>query len=223
MKERPPVLAHQRFQQSKAEFEGLGLDQVFEKIHLTNLWGADGSVSGLGSELDSTARLRVQLPTLLRELRVRTLLDVPCGDFHWLSRVDLPVEHYIGADIVEEVVRSNRDKYGREFVRLDLCVDALPKVDLVLCRDCLVHLSNANIRRAVANLKASGPEWLLTTHFLECAKNADIEDGDWRMINFELAPFGWPAPIRVLVEDCNEAGGGYADKALGLWRIAELP
>lgn len=187
------------------------------------MWGSADSVSGLGSELDSTARLRGLLPELLRDLGVRTLLDIPCGDFHWLSRVVLPVDHYIGADIVEAVVQRNRQQYSREFVRLDLCSDPLPKVDLVMCRDCLVHLSNANITRAIANLKASGSEWLLTTHFLECPANIDIANGDWRMLNFQRPPFAWPPPARVLVEGCDESNGGYADKVLALWRLTELP
>lgn len=223
MKKRPPVLAHQRFQESKADFQGLALNQVFEKIHQTNLWGSPDSVSGLGSDFDSTSRLRQMLPELLRDLGVRSLLDIPCGDFHWLSRADLPVERYIGADIVEEIVRRNRQMYPREFLKLDLCADPLPQADLVLCRDCLVHLSGENIVRAIANLRRSASTWLLTTHFLDCTQNVDIENGDWRMLNFELEPFGWPAPVRVLVEGCEEAGGGYPDKALGLWRIDDLP
>src|SRR3954453_10803029 len=104
MRSRPAVLAHQRFQQSKRDFEGLDLSGVFQKIHQTNLWGSDASVSGLGSQLNSTARLRELLPGLLHELNARTLLDIPCGDFRWMSQVELPIERYIGADIVDAVV-----------------------------------------------------------------------------------------------------------------------
>jgi len=119
-------------------------------------------------------------------------------------------------------VEQNRARYGGEFLCLDLCSATLPRADVVLCRDCLVHLSFANIRAAVGNLKRSGSEWLLTTHFLECEENADIENGDWRMLNFTQPPFNWPAPERVLVEECTESGGGYADKSLALWRVADL-
>jgi hypothetical protein len=133
------------------------------------------------------------------------------------------VEKYIGADIVEEIVRQNRAAYPQhEFRKLDLCRDDLPKVDLVHTRDCLVHLSNEHIFEAVANLKRSGSTWLLTTHFLDCFQNEPISTGDWRMLNFEYPPFGWPPPERVLVEGCDEAGGGYADKTLALWRLSEL-
>ena len=34
--------------------------------------------------------------------------------------------------------------------------------------------------------------------------------------------FNLPTPEGVLVEGCLESEGAYADKALGLWRIANL-
>lgn len=223
MKARPPVTAQQRFRERATELSSLPMEQVFQVIHDTNLWGAPESVSGLGSEVSATDRLRAALPELLRGLKIDVLLDIPCGDFTWLSKTDLPVSRYIGADIVEAIVERNRNLYGREFHRLDLCSSDLPVADLVLCRDCLVHLSFGLIDRAVRNLKRSGSAWLLATTFLECEANDDIATGDWRMLNFELPPFAWGPPARVLVEGCTEAGGGYADKALGLWRISELP
>ncbi len=222
MKERPPVTARERFHQRADELTKLPMDQVFQVIHDTNLWGASESISGLGSELDATAKLRAELPDLLRDLGTAVLLDIPCGDFAWLSRSALPVARYIGADIVNSIVESNRKRYAGEFLHLDLCSSELPKADVVLCRDCLVHLSFAYIEQAIANLKRSGSTWVLTTTFLECDENTDIATGNWRMLNFELAPFHWTPPLRVLVEGCTEAGGGYADKALGLWPIAEL-
>ena len=105
-------------------------------------------------------------------------------------------------------------------MRLDLTADPLPRADVVLCRDCLVHLSFDHIRQAFDNLRRSGSTWLLTTTFLEHHENVDIESGDWRILNLTRAPFNLPAPEGVLVEGCLEGEGAYADKALGLWRIA---
>ena len=108
-------------------------------------------------------------------------------------------------------------------LRLDLTADPLPRADVVLCRDCLVHLSFDHIRQAFDNLRRSGSTWLLTTTFLDHHENVDIESGDWRMLNLTRPPFNLPAPEGVLVEGCLESEGAYADKALGLWRIADLP
>jgi hypothetical protein len=220
-RERPPVAAHENFQARREELSGLTLAERFDHIARTNLWGAGSTPSGLGSGLAATAGLRGALPLFLGRHGVKTLLDVPCGDFGWLSTVDLRVT-YIGADIVEALVRENERRYGgpsskRRFVRLDLTKDPLPPADAVLCRDCLVHLSFENIALAIANIRASGARYLLTTTFLEHDHNVDIEDGDWRMLNLERPPFNLPPPSDVLIEDCHEGEGGYEDKALGLW------
>jgi hypothetical protein len=81
-----------------------------------------------------------------------------------------------------------------------------------------VHLSFANIARAVANFEASGAVWLIAT---EWQSNADCEDGDWRALNFERAPFNWGPPVELLNEHCREAGSGWRDKSLGVWRLAQ--
>ena len=135
---------------------------------------------------------------------------------------------YTGGDIVADAGGEQpgavwRPGSRRRFVRLDLTADPLPRADVVLCRDCLVHLSFDHIRQAFDNLRRSGSTWLLTTTFLEHHENVDIESGDWRILNLTRAPFNLPAPEGVLVEGCLEGDGAYADKALGLWRIADLP
>jgi hypothetical protein len=222
--ERPQIIAQKRFLEHKNELERLDLKGRFDYIFDTNLWGDDHSRSGVGSTLPETEAFRREIPLLLRDLGARSLLDVPCGDFGWLSLTELGVD-YIGADIVEALVAQNTSRYAseqRRFVRLDLTADPLPQADVVLCRDCLVHLSYANIRRALDNVKRSGAKYLLVTSFPEAKSNRDIEDGDWRLLNFQLAPFCFPAPTRTIIENCIEAGGAYRDKSLCLWPVADL-
>ena len=103
---RPPVLAHQRFVADRDNFAGLDLAARFERIERTNLWGAAGSVSGLGSEDIATAAIREALPLLVRRLGVRSLLDAPCGDAGWIGRVKLDAD-YTGVDIVPSLVAAN--------------------------------------------------------------------------------------------------------------------
>jgi methyltransferase family protein len=224
---RPAAPAQQNFATRRTEFTSLPLDQRFERIFETNLWGADDSRSGLGSELDATADLRAALPAFLARHQAQSLLDIPCGDFNWISTLALDIP-YTGADIVPAIVEANERRFGgpgrnRRFVRLDLTRDPLPQADVVLCRDCLVHLSYGNIFRAFANIRRSGARYLLTTTFLDHHENADIEDGDWRILNLEKAPFNLPTPVDVLIEGCIEGEGAYSDKALGLWDVSGLP
>jgi len=185
------------------------------------------SASGRGSDLEHTAVVRASLPPLLHDLDAHRLLDVPCGDLHWMRHVALPGVHYIGADIVADLVAALRQEFAadptREFRHLDLIADPLPRVDVILCRDGLVHLPLPAIARAVRNIKASRATYLLTTTFPQHDDNRDIRLGEWRPLNFELAPFRWGPPLRCLNEGYTGDGGQYPDKSLGLWRIADLP
>jgi 2-polyprenyl-3-methyl-5-hydroxy-6-metoxy-1,4-benzoquinol methylase len=220
---RPPVLAHQRFVADRNSFAGLNLQQRFQRIHDTNLWGAEASVSGLGSEIDATATLRAELPPLLKRLNITSLLDAPCGDASWIARADLGVR-ITGIDIVPCLIerlraRARRGELSGEYHLADVTRDLLPRCDAILCRDCLVHLCFANIERALQKFRKSGAIWLITTTFPEWQQNIDGEDGDWRALNFEHAPFDWGWPVELLNENCTEAGGGWRDKSLGVWRL----
>ncbi|MFD0660266.1 methyltransferase domain-containing protein [Thermocatellispora tengchongensis] len=144
--DRPPVLANIAFREHAEALAGLGMAETFAYIHRENMWGSETSVSGVGSEDVATAALRRDIPALLARLGARTLLDLPCGDFGWLSAAPLRLDSYIGADIVPALVEANRARHagpGRSFELLDLTRDPLPRADVVLCRDCLVHLPSS--------------------------------------------------------------------------------
>ncbi|AHH97440.1 class I SAM-dependent methyltransferase [Kutzneria viridogrisea] len=195
------------------------------------------SCSGTGSNLAQTAAVRTELPALVADLGVSSFLDVPCGDLFWISTIELGVDAYLGADIVPGLIERNRDRFAhsnREFRVIDLTRDQLPRVDLIFCRDCLVHLHDEDVHRALANIKRSGSTFLAMTTFTERTENADvIETGAWRPLNFQLAPFRLPEPFRLINERCTEVDvttengvrveHRYADKSIGVWRIAEIP
>ena len=196
---------------------------LFTEIFRGNKWGDRDSLSGPGSNLVQTEAVRRVLPLLIREMNCKSLLDVPCGDFVWMKLVEMDVE-YIGGDIVDELVRNNQEQYGsnsHRFINLDLLQDELPRVDLVLCRDCLVHFSYQHIFRALKNIKSSGSTYLLTTTFVGRERNEDIPTGAWRPINLLLPPFNFPTPIKLIDEECPS--DNYRDKHLGLWKTDDIP
>jgi hypothetical protein len=224
-RERKLTIAERRFAERASELGKLGLQERFERIYSTNLWSDPESRSGVGSTLDSTAVLRAELPAALRRLEARVLLDVPCGDFTWMKRVDLSGIEYIGGDIVPSIVEANQRLHAtesRSFVQLDLTADKLPKADVLFCRDCLVHLSYANIRAVFTNIAGSNVRYVLMTSFPGRADNYDVVDGDWRALDFQAPPFSFPAPRLAIVEQCEEEDGSYADKSLLAWRVDDL-
>jgi len=193
--------------------------EIFSAIYRNNSWLDEESVSGRGSTLAHTVVIRSALPIVLNSLGAQSLLDVPCGDFNWMRHVDLKGIEYVGGDVVPELIAQNRLKYQsekRSFRVLDITTDELPKVDVILCRDCFIHLPFGQILAAVVNFKKSGSKFLLATTHVSVRHNFDEPAGGWRSLNLELAPFNFPRPIQLLTED-SERG-----KCLGLWNLAAL-
>ncbi len=202
------------------------MNEHFTRIYEENLFKGDESRSGKGSSLDQTRVIRRELPALLARHGVGSFLDAPCGDCHWITELDWTRINYTGADVVEVLIEKNRERLAgtpMRFVVADLCKDELPRADVIFCRDCWVHLDFAQIRACLENFRRSGATYLLTTTFTGRTANRDLRTAIWRPLNLQVAPFSFPKPLEVLVEGCTEDGGRYTDKALGLWRIADLP
>lgn len=201
------------------------VQQVFSDIFENKAWGPGESVSGPGSSRLQTYYLIGQLPRLLAEFGVRSMLDLPCGDYNWMQYVDLSGIDYRGADIVEELIARNKahERPGVQFDVMNIITSDLPPVDLIFTRDCLVHLNYEQIHEVLRNVKRSGAKWFLTTSFPGREANHDIRTGDWRPLNLEAAPFNFPRPERYVFEYCSEAGNLYRDKTLCLWRVEDIP
>ena len=203
-------------------FAGEGRAEKFALIHRLNYWGNAESVSGNGSSRDSTRVFRAGFEALLRERRIFSLFDAPCGDWNWMRLVSLPEGcGYLGGDIVPAVVAENTARYGGagvRFIAFDVVAAAFPPADLWLCRDCLIHLSNADIRSCLANAFASAIPLVLLTSHPHVAVNSDIRTGQYRDVNLRLPPFDLPAPIAAL----EDLPAGEAPRIVGLWRREQL-
>lgn len=198
------------------------LIEKFDEIYKRNLWGSQESVSGSGSELSNTKKLREELPFVFAKYNIKSMLDIPCGDFNWMKEVDLSNINYTGADIVPTLIDINKNKYPNfQFEVMDVTTSTLPKVDLVFVRDCLGHLSDQNALKAIQNIKTSGSKYLLTTSFTKWHYNSNIEDGGWRCINLLIEPFRLK-PQYLINEDCKEGYPHYNDKCMILFDLENL-
>lgn len=199
-------------------------EAIFTDIYERKGWNGKDSVSGPGSDISQTRILIEELPNLFNDFGICKVLDIPCGDFYWMNKVNLNGIDYIGADIVKTLIEGNRKQYsdfGFQFINLNLINDNLPKVDLVLCRDCLVHFSFSDIFLSFANICSSESKFILTTTFPNTKENKDILTGQWRPLNLEIAPFYLPQPLRIINENCTE-DTSYEDKSLGLWKVEDI-
>lgn len=197
---------------------------IFTSYYQNNFWGDLESASGSGSNMAATSAVRAQLPTLFSTLGIKSLLDIPCGDFYWFSQMldDTILNLYIGADIVPELIVQNQHDFttpGRAvyFETLDATNDTLPVVDAILCRDMLGHLTNYDVVETIKNFKRSGARWLLATTFPHHDNaNENIHTGQWRPINLSDWRLGLGAP-KLLIDEKQK--GKFNDKQLGLWEL----
>ena len=202
------------------------MKSIFIEHYQSRVASGEESLSGSGSSLGQTIEIRMRIPVLVREFNASSMLDAPCGDFHWLKEVELELQRYVGVDIVPDIIRMNQQRYGnhiRQFRLLDITKDELPRSDIILCRECLGHFSFKKMVATLRNFKRSESSYLLTTTYPQRDKNRDILTGHWRPINLELPPFDFPTPIKMINEKCTEEEGGGSDKSLGFWRLEDIP
>lgn len=174
--------------------------------------GLPETLCGAGSTLGATAYLRPRLQEVLRGLEVKVLLDAPCGDFNWMSAVDLEGIQYVGADCnVDNLIAAHNRSTKEVFHELDIIADDLPDADAMLCRDFYQHLPDKMVFSALRNFLASGIPWLLAT-FHDNPVNEDIEEaGMFRRVNLTVAPFSFPEP-KIAIADPPDSG-----HFLGVW------
>ena len=196
-------------------------------MNLNNeLYRQTESKSGGGSTLNQTQTIIQEIPILLNTLNVTSLLDAPCGDFNWMKCVDLTGIKYTGIDIVSSVINQNNNIYANKnisFAVLDILTDNLPKSDIILCRDCLVHFTIDGVFEAVKNFKKSGSKYLLTTTFTgDRINKLTALMGHWNPYKLTAPPFNFPEPLLIINENCTEANREYTDKSLALWKLEDI-
>ncbi|MDT5244813.1 MAG: hypothetical protein QOD36_2189 [Mycobacterium sp.] len=201
----------------KKSLNARSAEDIFSEIYDTNGWRSRESKSGGGSTLAATAELRAELPQLLSDLDVGVIIDAPCGDFNWMRHVDLPVQQYIGGEIVPGLIDRLTHEYAtdhRRFMLLDVAQDPLPPADALFCRDLFLHLSFADIERVRRNFIRSDCKYLITSTYPNIKVNFDILTGEVRPMNLLLPPYNWPEPFRLINDNADEL----MDRQMGVWR-----
>ena len=144
-----------------------------------------------------------------------------------MKLVHLGSVRYVGGDIVPQLIAENHEKYAsktRSFVQLDLMRDPLPPADVLLCRDCFIHLSFHDLKIALRNIAKSNITYILTTTYPKVTVNTDIVTRDFRGINLQLPLFDFPEPLERIDEDLFPGHHENPNfiRQLGLWRVSEL-
>ena len=201
----------------KMSQENNSIKSAFDKIYKQNLWGSQESKSGPGSTLAHTEAIRKNLPKLLNMLECKSLLDAPCGDFNWMKNVDLSDIEYIGVDIVDDMIKTNNEKYSSDSIKFSVCditTEPLPKADAILCRDVMLHLPLAGIKNLLVNFFRSDIKYLLASHYAWSGDNTEVLNVVWgRHINLTKRPFFFPEPLHTI----QDFPIGEPHRAIAVW------
>ena len=193
----------------------MSLKETFQDVY-TN-WRFGGwpeSKSGPGSTMEETDIIRQQIKQLVKDKEIKSVVDVPCGDFNWMKDIVYNFEKYTGCDIVPEMIQDNQ-KFANSiisFKELDLTQDGIeiPEGDLLIVRDVLGHLTLDGGQKAIANILKSKCKYLLTTTWYslndpnythENRDNTVTVEANWDRgaaafypVCLHSAPFNFPKP-----------------------------
>lgn len=140
----------------RAHFGRLTIAHAFSEIYRKKFWGIDGALpycSGSGSRGPAVQAYVDFLRIFIERHKIRSIIDLGCGDFVVGGQIAPEVDRYVGVDVVPELIEHLRRTYkarGLEFLCLDITKDELPDADLCLVRQVFKHLSNDEIASALS-------------------------------------------------------------------------
>ncbi len=170
------------------------MKQRFEEIYATSEWGKG---SGEGSYVEHTKPYVRFLERFIRTNDVRSVVDMGCGDWQFSQTVNWQGARYQGFDIVESVVRENQSRFSSgtiEFFLYEGDPTALPEADLLIAKDVLQHWSQDRVQAFLPVIQRY--RFALITNCVEPngeTPNQEIEDGAFRRLDINAAPFHWQA------------------------------
>jgi len=202
------ILRFKRWRKESKILSKVNSEEIFKEIYNTNFWKGDGTRSGPGSSIESTIKIREEIPKIIKKYKIKNILDLPCGDFYWFANMINELEiKYQGGDIVSEIIKANNLRYKKKnikFTKIDITCDKIPEADLLICRDLIFHLSYSDINKLFLNLKKSNIKYILVSwHDLEKHNidNKNIKTGSFRFIDLFKDPFSFEKNFEERIND----------------------
>lgn len=165
---------------------------AFEDIYARGAWGAG---SGPGSYPYFTIEYRAFLQRFISLNGVTSIMDIGCGDWQFSRFIDFSGARYLGLDVARSVIERNIATFASDSVRFEVMPEDpadLPTADLVIIKDVLQHLPDADIRSLLAAVLPKVKFALLTNSYekINTERNYDIgSHGDFRCIDLTSAPY----------------------------------
>jgi SAM-dependent methyltransferase len=180
--------------------KGARMSSSFTQIYEKDMWGS----SGPGSDPTTTIGYRAFVQKFIAMNAIASITDIGCGDWQSSRLLNLTDISYVGYDVVPKVVERNTRLYGKkgvDFVIMPEDVRDIPGSDLLVMKDVLQHLSNAEVKKFSDHVFPKFKYCLITNSFgkintnateiswMKARQNVDIESGGFRCLDLLREPY----------------------------------
>ncbi len=186
-----------------------GSINVFSEIYKTSFWG---NGSGDGSEFKYCIPYINFLHKFFNDFNVNTIVDLGCGDWQFSKEINFKGKKYLGIDVAEEVIQTNKKLFSSKDIQFSLLgkYEDIPDSDLLLCKDMMQHLSINENKKIIKDVFPKF-KYIISTNcvsprskfgdFLYKAigkydtkrLNKDILNGDFTLFNITKPPYNQKA------------------------------
>lgn len=209
----------------------MSYSNIFSSIYDNYGFGGEESRSGPGSTLHETEKIREKIKNLVKYKDIKSVVDVPCGDFNWMKEIVDSFETYHGGDIVQKCIDENIKNYSTDkinFSVIDLLNDNIPSCDLLIVRDVIGHYPIEDGKKIIDNILRSNCKYLLSTSWYNVIDsdyhkkhvNRGADYGRFYPVNLMSSPFNLPEPELIIEEDVEVEDFNKGNrKTLSFWNL----
>lgn len=184
--------------------------KIFENIYVDNGFGGTEETraetrSGPGSTLEATENVRKFILDVVDRYDIKTVVDLPCGDFNWMKEIAGKFDSYTGLDISKSCIIDNKKKYPEyTFKVFDAVTGRIPDCDLLIVRDMLGHMPLEYSKMAFENIKATNWKYMIGTNWLYINENGVIDPvQQFKHTNDNIDEFGQCFLVNLMMEPLN--------------------
>jgi 2-polyprenyl-3-methyl-5-hydroxy-6-metoxy-1,4-benzoquinol methylase len=195
------------------QFRELSVSETFARIYNDRKWHVNRSSnirfdSGPGSAGHAAKQYVEWIRKIISEHNIRSAVDLGCGDFQIGARIAPMLDSYIGLDVVEELLDANRQgsPTNATFRFLDATLQTIPSADVILIRQVLQHLSNAEIMQVIGNIPPNTRVVLTESLPLNSRSRPNIDIGHGPHTRLPLRSYVDLGSIPFLIEGIEVLG-----------------
>jgi len=224
--------------------------RFFDQVYNNNVWSfpdwegaanGGGVRSGFGSTLHQTVNLREFLESFIREKNIKSVVDIPCGDLHWITNVNPVISGnvvYFGGDVSKVVIDEHKQKYAdspsmnfdvvdavdQDLVSIPGVTNAVTGVSieegvLIIVRHLMFHLNEDECFKVLENIESLSRlrpiRVMLSTHLIMSENQLEVYPlATGHKINLFKSPFCLEDPEEMFSD-------GVRDLYAGVWRVQD--